>query len=577
MTAPNRSAAYAALPWPVFRERWAQLPSRAQRDEALRLRFREDQAGFLRYLWPDTYTRPWAAPHVEMLSRPKVPWRDRRGSQTRTYRAIAAPRGISKTGIIRGSIVHDICYGLERVIPILSAGLDLSIASLAAIRAMLMEPKVAQLYGPMSIVGGATRYTVTVGSHRCTLIAKSFGTSVRGLNDEGVRPTRLIVDDGEDKLKVNNPDQRRKWWDFLVADLQKIGDLAGGLIIDWVGTVLHTDSVLARLLTNGGWQASRYAALQSWPDRPDLWEACGRVWADLTIGDVHAREEAARAFYDEHHEEMDRGAVMLHSQWIDLFAFYVAIWTEGIGSVLKELQNTPRDPTACVYDSATFPKCRVVTLAGGELGVQRLRPNGEPDGKPVPRSELRVSLRLDPIPGDEMGALGGGAGGSDFAAIAVIARDSHGWAYVVDGWMRRAKDSAQMAAFWTLAEKWKAEEGRVESNGFQRWMTAGFKRQQEERREVRKWWRTALKDAKDSVSTTNKDNDIAAMEPVIASRLIYFAENLPADAQAQWDDWPGGAHDDWPDAVSRGYRDSDTVIVGMVNHPLGAPATPFRR
>lgn len=566
---------YAAVPLATFRRRWEQLPTKGQRDEALRLRFREDQASFLRWFWPDTYSRPFAEPHLEMLNRPKTCWRDRVGTQVRTYRAIAAPRGISKTGITRASIVHDICYGLERVVPILSATLDLSIESLAVIRAMLSEPKIAELYGPVKFVGGATRYTVTVGSHTCTLIAKSFGTSVRGLSDQGVRPTRLVVDDGEDKLKVNNPEQRKKWWDFLVSDIQKIGDISGGLIIDWVGTVLHVDSVLSRLIDNAGWSSRRYQACIEWPDNRALWDECGRLWADLTIGDLDARTAAARAFYEERREEMDRGARMLHSAWISLFAFYVAIWTEGIGSVLKELQNTPRDPTACVYDSATFPRCRVLTLPTGELAVQRLTADGQPDGRPVPRSDLRVSMRLDPIPGDDMGGLGGGAGGSDFAAIAVIARDSHGWAYVVDGWMRRAPDSVQMAAFWILAEKWRADRAKTESNGFQRWMVAGFKRQQEERKAAGKWWQTAFADAGDSASTTNKNNDIAAMEPVIASRMIFFAEGLPGEAQSQWDAWPNATHDDWPDAVSRCYRDSNVVRVGMVNSPLGS-LTPAR-
>ena len=556
--------AIAAIPAARFWARWEGIEDREARNEVLRERFRGDVAGFLKWIWPDVFTRPFVAPHLDVLTRHKIPWQERTGTQVRTLRALAAPRSFSKTGITIADLCHDCCYGIERVVPILSAELTLSRTSLATIRQMLSAPAVAELYGPVTFAGGTDRYTVTIAGHQTTFIAKSFGTSVRGLKEGMIRPTRLVVDDGEDKLLVNNPDNRRKWWSFLVEDILKLGDIAGGLIVDWIGTVLHQDSVLSRILVAPGWRAKRYAACLEWPERADLWAECGRVWADLSIGEIDDRRAAAQAFYAAQREAMDRGARMLSNEWMDLFAFHEVIWSEGLGSALKELQNSPRDPGACLFDHTTFPRCRVVTLPGGEPAVQRLRREGiavVPDGRPIPRSSLNVTLRLDPIPGEQMGGLGGGAGGSDYAAIAAIARDPHGGAHVVDGWMRRAKDTDQLAAMWAMGERWHAHKAVIEGNGFARLLGDPFKRIREERRGRGLW---AEMSATTPSSTTNKDDDIAGLEMPIANGWITFAEHLPTEAMMQIDDFPGGSHDDFWDAVARGYRDSGGVRPGMV-------------
>lgn len=564
-----RARHLAGLDPGVFRAGLDRLDADGRR-RALVLRFRYDRAGFLRFCFPDVYDRPFNPYHLAVLAREKTPWRDRRNTGRKTLRADAAPRGAAKTAITKGDLVHDVVYGLERVVPYLSAESSHSERTLGDMMAMLGADRIRALYGDVRVTGGVRAFrAVTPGGASCAFFAKSFGTSVRGLNDGSARPTKVVVDDGENRLRVDNPDVRREWWDFLQSDVLKLGDQGGGLIVEWRGTVLHTDSVLARLLKSPGWSTELYKACVEWPRRRDLWDACGQVWGDLRIGDLDERRAAALAFYDAHRAEMDEGAVMLDPVALPLFAFYEAIWSEGLGSVLKELQNTPRDPSTQIFTADTFPKCRVVTLPNGELGVQRLDARGQPEGRVIRRSEARmVTLRLDPIPGEDMGGLAGGPGGSDYAAIAVLLTDAAGVVYVVDGWLDRVTDSRQMAMFWTLAEKWQAERAKIESNGFQRWMLGDFKRLQAERkaraeRGERVWWQTALADAGDSRSTTNKVEDIAALEPVIATRRIFFADTLPGVGMAQFDEFPTGTHDDFPDAVARGYRDARGGVVQM--------------
>ena len=285
MTALGRHL--ATIPGPQFTAGLAHLSPTEQR-EALGERFRYDRQHFIKWLWPEAYARPFARYHVDILSRDKVGWKDRVNSGSKTLRALAAPRSTSKTGITCADLAHDVLYGLERVVPVLSAELTLSRTSLATIRELLSAQTVTDLYGPVTFKGGVDRYTATTANgYACTFIAKSFGTSVRGLKEGMIRPTRLIVDDGEDKLRVNNPDIRRDWWDFLQADILKLGDLAGGLIVDWLGTVLHRDSVLAKLIKpdgdGAGWESEVYRACEQRPTNPALWDACGRVWGNLGL------------------------------------------------------------------------------------------------------------------------------------------------------------------------------------------------------------------------------------------------------------------------------------------------------
>src|SRR5690606_28581597 len=84
------------------------------------------------------------------------------------------------------------------------------------------------------------------------------------------------------------------------------------------------------------------------------------------------------------------------------------------------------------------------------------------------RDLTRVMGRWDPATGSPHG---------DYAAIAVVARDHLGYSYVLDCWMGRVKPSLQLAAAWTLAERWGLRRMTVESNGFQELVSQPYRRE----------------------------------------------------------------------------------------------------
>lgn len=552
----TQARAVAALTRNAF-DRLYTAADNPTRKALLRARFRYRRGEFLRYILPDLYNLPWNAFHRSILARERRPWHEREGVD-RLW-SVAAPRGIAKTTLLKGELLHDVVYGLEGYVVVLSAEMRLARSIARDVRSFLADEDSAlgELYGPIETEGGVEEFKARApGQKWCGFLARSFGTQVRGANLEGQRPTRIAIDDGERPDRVRNPDQRALWWQFLEDDVLKSGPRVGGLEVDWRGTVLHTDAVLTRLLVHPGWDARRWQALESWPERADLWEQCGAIWKDLTLGDLKARRAAAAAFYEARRAEMDRGAKVLDSAMLPLFRFYEEIWKTSLRSVLRDLQNVVSGGAGRVFDSTKFARCRVE----GPYVVAV-----SPEGKEIRRcklADLRIAVSLDPIPGDDLAGLGDeeGAGSGDPAAIAVVGREHlHGkaaYAYVLDGWMRRAKDSAIIQALLEYAEKWRAGRVRIEGNGFQRLVTRDFRRLVEERRKAGHWCGWVLDN---DVSSDNKEDRIGTLEVPATNGWLLFSTGLSQRMLGQFDAFPGGDHDDFPDAVEGAYRASGGI------------------
>lgn len=514
--------------------------------EALRLRFRYDRAGFLRFCFPDLFYLPFNGFHIAMLDKPCEHWKDR---VPRVHRRVtAAPRGIAKTTLMKGEMIHETVYGLEGYTIIMSADMRGARKITRHLKEIFAtdDSELSKIYGPFIIQGGIEEFRVSVdGAKPVGFLARSFGTQVRGAEESAQRPTSIRVDDGERPDRVRNSDRRREWWDFLHEDVLKAGPKEGGLLVDWRGTVLHADSVIQNLLTNPGWDAALWQSIISWPEREDLWADCSKVYRDLTHPD---RYDRAEAFYLENKVEMHKGVEVLDPVAEPIFKLYCQIWDEGLSSFLKEKQNTPRRAGTSYYNSDDFARCKIIH-GNKEMYVQTA------DGRHEPLSTMTVVLRLDPIPGKEIGVMGddGGAGGGDYAAITCLARDRFGYGYVLEMWMRRCRDSEQIEAMWDMAERWGVEYATIESNAFARLLGRDFRKLRSERREQGLYWQVTFDE---DHSSTNKEDRIASLEPALAAGWLQFNENIGDDVMKQFDDFPTGAHDDAPDSVEGAWRNS---------------------
>ena len=104
--------------------------------------------------------------------------------------------------------------------------------------------------------------------HKFRLLAKGAGQRVRGKMWNGKRPNLLVCDDMEDDEQVENRDRRikfRKW--FFRAAKQALSQ-SGKIRVH--GTILHEDSLLARLRKNSAWKHLFYKAHASFDDFSDI-------------------------------------------------------------------------------------------------------------------------------------------------------------------------------------------------------------------------------------------------------------------------------------------------------------------
>lgn len=525
---------------------------------ALVHRFRFDVEGFLRYCWPDRFSEPFNELHHELIdvARYRPAWHERTDS---VRDARAAPRGYAKSTISSfGLLAHRIVYGLEVFIILASAESDLAVDLSTDLRQAFLDEESAfrDLYGPCEVTGGVKGWRVSVqGAPSVAVLPRSERSAIRGRKHptRGQRPSLIVLDDAEDKVRVLNPRLRAFTWNWLTKDVLKAGRKGGGTDVWWRGTVLHTDAALARLISGRerGWVSKRYQAIEAWPTNRKLWERCHQIWSDLELGEHRAT--AARAFYEAHKAEMDEGAKVLGGL-DNLYPLHEVLWGEGLASFLQELQNDPIDPSARVFEPERWRRCRI---DGGQVAV--LGNDGQVTRR-VDLSELRRVAWWDPTVGGV---------GSDFGAIAVLGRDRHGYTYVLDVWCQRERPDAQLAALWRLCATWGVREAWFEDNGFQELVARTFPRQRDERRERGEFWQVQLLG---ETSSENKEERIAAMQPDMANGWLIFSDRLPAEVDEQAAAFPNGAHDDALDAIERAWTKLGGAPIRMEGNPFAKAA-----
>lgn len=503
--------------------------------EAIAVRCTRDLGLFCVAYFPERFGAAFNALHLDFLARPKAPWSRRR--KPRRY-ADAAPRGFAKSTIVSfASVVHDIVYGFEAYIGLISTTRDLSDKLVEDVFDVFTSPEaypdIHRDFGPFRTKGTKTDFVVYVPGQDARGVrvkAFSFGTTIRGEKHAGIRPTKIVVDDGEHPEKVRTSAQRTKTWDFLTKDVIPAGD--DHTILWVVGTLLHAESMLARLLTTSGWVARKWAAVISWPTNGDLWNECRDIWRDRYRQD---REEAAEAFYADHRAEMDAGAEVLWGDKRPIYYLMTEKWALGSSAFASEYQNDPLDPSKLVFDPRTFRQCK---FDGSTIWHVDGRGNRTHS---VLLVDCRVAVFLDPA---------GGKRGGDYSAFAVVAADKQGYRYVIDVRLERIPPNEQRAMMWSLYDRY----GTRATYGYEdnKWSTlfsdGDWQKSQQARRRDGKPWRLHVGGYH---TQTHKETRIRNIQPASAEGLLMYADDRPAELDRQFRDFPTGEHDDGPDAVER--------------------------
>jgi predicted phage terminase large subunit-like protein len=181
--------------------------------------------------------------------------------------------------------------------------------------------------------------------------AAGAGQKLRGLRHGNCRPDLVIVDDLENDESVESPDQRKKLENWFFKALMKIGQPDTVFIV--VGTILHYDSLLARLLVKPGWKGQKFKAVMKWSPAVKLWEEWERIYADISIGKDLA-EAAADNYFFGHEAEMLAGTEVL---WPEMEPYYYLMKmrvSDGPAYFESEKQNEPLNPEDQVFFEEWF-------------------------------------------------------------------------------------------------------------------------------------------------------------------------------------------------------------------------------
>lgn len=184
--------------------------------------------------------------------------------------AVAAPREHAKST----ALTHD--YGLatalfriEDYIVIVSATEELAIGHLGDIAKELRENEDIQREFGVSLLPTDSKTDIIVrfqDNHECRFIAKGSGQKMRGMKWKGKRPGLIICDDLEEDEQVENLDRRRKFRKWFYRALLPCRRRGGKVRMH--GTILHEDSILARVLRpeSTAWKSLLFRAHASFDD-----------------------------------------------------------------------------------------------------------------------------------------------------------------------------------------------------------------------------------------------------------------------------------------------------------------------
>lgn len=442
----------------------------------------------------------------------------------------AAPRGSAKSTfatVIKP--IHDICYGLEKFIIIASATEDQASGKVKDIRRELLDNDLLRyIYGDFfrNKKVSETQYVATCQGHSTMVMALGAGTEVRGARFGPHRPSKIVCDDVEDSDEVHNQEIREKVERWYFEVISKLGNEETN--IEFIGTVLHKDALLVKILKNPAYTSQVFKSVLSWADRTDLWDKWSQIYNNL---DSETRLIDARTFFEENKEEMLKGTEVLWPDKRDYYKLMTDRVEIGDRAFQKEDQNNPLSDDRAIFKR--FHYFREVDEGFEILETKTI----------VKWETLSPAFAVvDPATGKSKIKTKG-----DFTCIPIGYKDKKGRLFVYSDWTKRAEPSEFIKVIFTLNDDYEFDRMGVEENLYRNLLLDVIRKARDEH--AKEKGQPVHVNFYDIINTQNKIDRVSALEPRITNGYILFNTTLSEEFKSQMQAFPLGDNDDCPDAL----------------------------
>ena len=334
---------------------------------------------------------------------------------------------------------------------------------------------------------------------------------LRGTRFGSRRPDLVILDDLENDEQIDSPEQREKDRKWFFKAVMKIGGKYTVHIL--IGTILHYDSLLSRLLKQPGWTGKKWQAIIRWSNSR-LWERWETIYSDPSNA---AAEKEADRFFAANREGMLEDTEVLWPQ-VESYDYLMKMRvSDGPAFFDSEKQNEPIDPDECLFQESWFTYLN-------EEEVDHALSNGNYQG---------FYCAIDP-------SMGHASRKSDPSAILIGGVRKNGWIDVLEADIQKRHPDSIMEALFQYHENYSFERIAIEEVQFQEL----FKDQV-----IQEGARRGIYLAVDGVRpNTDKTLRISKLQPHIKNGLIRFRkrDRILLD---QLKYFPKADHDDGPDAL----------------------------
>ncbi len=184
--------------------------------------------------------------------------------------AIAAPRNHAKsTALTQDFVLANACFRIEPYIIVLGSSEEMAIEHLGDIALELRENEALIRDFRIKNFVQDTKTDIIVectDGYQFRILARGAEQKIRGRKWRGRRPGLIVGDDLEDDEMVLNKDWRRKFSRWFFRAVKQVLRDGGKMRVH--GTILHADSLLARLIKI--WNGKLYKAHRSFDEFTEI-------------------------------------------------------------------------------------------------------------------------------------------------------------------------------------------------------------------------------------------------------------------------------------------------------------------